>query len=179
MSEARITEMLETNKDDVSGSFAVVSEQEKFTHDGLAFYSSATFTLAAGQTINLLGETDGRIVHMKTRSTKVISLGQTVDVSTVLYEGSDYAGGANVEILNVNRNSDTISTFIISQGSTGTTKGIDIKRGSRIVASKDTATTEPRDDEYIMKTATKYLLEATNNASQSCEVSIFWSWFEV
>ena len=178
MSQARITEMLENNIDDVHGSFSTVTVHEKFTHGGYGFYSSVDITLTAGQTVNLLGVTDGRMIHMRDRKTKAISLGQSVDVSTMLYEGSDYAGGVTVDIFNSNRNSDTESTFLITQASTGTSKGNNIGRGSRIVASKDSAVTEPSSDEYIMKGATKYLLEVTNNAAQPCMVTIFWSWFE-
>jgi len=173
MSQARITEMLENNIDDVHGSFSTVTEHEKFTHDGYGFYSSVDITLTAGQTVNLLGETDGRLIHMKSRKTKAISLGQSVDVSTVLYEGSDYTGGTDVDIFNLNRSLEIVTTFSIKQASTGSGKGNDISRGTRIVASKDSAVTEPSDDEYIMKGETKYLLEVTNNAAQTCMVTKF------
>ena len=167
----------------VREAIAVISESHKHTHQGKTFYGRFKIAVPKDSTVYVIGVVpSGYDIHMGTRIVKAVAQVQPIDVTIELYEDTGFTteGAELLTTFNSNRNSAREATFMIYADPTAGALGLNINRGTDIVAPANTVTTSPSTDEYVMKRGSTSLLEITNNnIATDVVVTLFWLWYEV
>ena len=162
--------------DDKTRALVLIDTIHHEIHEGELFYSDNSDVLANGGVVNYLLTTPD--------SDKAIHLAYVVDGTAVtqidLYEATDKAGVASVNVFNANRLSSNPPTMTIKKGlNGGTTYGTLIKThksGSATGASSRTSASI-RAGEVILKKNTKYILRVTSGTADNLTNTKF-EWYE-
>lgn len=172
------TEVLEVRADPESSVLVFIDFEHSKVHSGLLFSLSGVISsLAAGSTTYFHGLTDSRVVHF--REGNVSATGAPIDIA--FYEGATVsANGTELTALNRNRKSSNTPTLQTFSGPTVTDVGTLLEAGVITVSGpgKQSGNASLFGTEWILKNATSYLIEITNNDNSAVDIYYNFFWYE-
>lgn len=164
------------NQNDFSKTF-----NEYNLEEGNIYVTTDQYTIPGGNTIYVAGTSNGKDVSMYRRVARASSI-QDIDIDIVLYEGGTQYNQNNLTTFNKNRNSNKTATFTISESSTNPlsiTGATILPFANKLKADKEVLAESSDTADYIMKQNETYVLEITNNALQSVDLTLYWNWIEL
>lgn len=180
-SAADRTEVLECRISPAGNALIVVETDHALIHAGkMHSVSGVISSLAAGATVYFHGLTDIETVHF--RAGEITVTGAPVNLS--FYEGSDItANGTPVTAYNRNRGSSITPTLQVFSGPTigGGGLGTELETGIIPVAGagKQAGFASLFETEWVLASATSYVISITNNDSVAVDVNYNFLWYEV
>lgn len=162
--------------DDTTGSMMVVPYEHHEVHEGHHFYYSDSATLAANATNTYLIQTP----DTASRAHLLLFCDGSAITQIDFYESTDRDGVATGTIFNSNRNSSNAATVKVFKGiATGTTDGTLISRykGGSATNQSSSAAHARRENEFVLKRNTKYLLRVTSGTNDNL-TNVNLAWYE-
>ena len=162
------------------GAPIVISSEHHEIHCGDSYEATSNFTLGNGATRDFLiivpneagtGQSQ-KLYHMLGK------IEAESEISVTLYEGADRIAGTSVSSFNRNRNSSNTDTLDISHTPTdGTTDGTAIWGPWRVGTGRASAGLLTRNNEFVLKNNTKYILKITNQITSDNNVNVEFDYY--
>lgn len=174
-----IQNWLGDGRDETTGALLTIDTIHHEVHEGEMFaaeYSQAS--LANGGTVQLMFTTGAKEAHT---SWAVMAGGQ---MTVYLYEAIAGSAGTAVPVYNMNRTSAGAPTAVVVHTPTVTNLGGTVALvNGRIIPGGNSPSTSvgggARENvEWILGTATKYLLRVVNSSGGAAAVNAFINWYE-
>lgn len=177
MANARLTELVEGYREDMTGYLAQIDSDHAYIHKGWAFtaiVNTGSISAAYDIAFTTPAESTGRYVHW--RPTGITTSAEYVDVS--LYEGDTFSGGTAVTPINRHRGSSLVSVMpTVVKGATATPTGTLLQSFGIGTAGNPSARTGGgggAELELLLKPGTNYVLTITPDGATTCVLELYW-----
>ena len=179
MSEIGVTKFIERAADR-SGTVGTITIEHKRLHEG--FYFIADYyqdTLGATGTVNIAIQTGDRFEHIKPA---LIYLPDTITARIEIYDGAEFTGGTELQVLNKNLTSSRVAESKLYANPTinddGTLRRTSYVLGTLGQGNARTGGSFSEEEEFILAKNSTYMLRVVNMDAQTR--FLFRSeWYEV
>ena len=172
------TKVRELLYDPSADGLVIIEADHHKVHAGEMYSLSGSFQLTAGSTLYFHGLTDGTTAHFRSASIQATG----APISVTFYEDATVsANGTPVTPFNRNRNSANTPTMLTFSGPTVTDPGTLLESGLIPVAGggKQSGIASLFGTEWVLASATSYLIGVTNNDTNTVTIGYNFLWYEV
>lgn len=178
----QLYDVFKTAREAITGGIAEINTDHSNIHKGLGYEFGTSFTFVAGDSgVVYIGFEAPTECYAHIKNIKVQILGESVTVE--LLDGSDWTGGTDIPLYNLNDNSSNTATSSLALRPTVTTAGTANGAPKKILAdstnqvygSGDLSVSE--NEEFVSKSEnTQYMFKFTG--ATDTEVSIYGYYYE-
>lgn len=159
---------------DEYGNVATIDMANTSVHKGIAFEYSSTGTIAAGQSVYMMGRTGTKVTHLSSYFVR----GSGSPLTIQFFENPTVtANGTLQEPIPRNRIASVPPLMHVYAGPTISNDGSLLSTHVVFGANKD-ASSDDLKSEWLLAPNTNYIFKLTNGASQSVQFSAGFLWLE-